>query len=241
MERELAELNQKIDTLTAQVAYLTEQAQLNERSRRERADLMHDLMPAVKGMYDLTIAEFQDVEEYVRPEDLLALLKRLLRNRQKLEMALDQLDSLSDLLEATGPISKAAFNSLVETMNELEHKGYFVFAQGGMQIMDNIVTSFDEDDVKALGENIVLILQTIKSMTQPEIMNFVRNTVAVVDQERDSEVDTSYLSLLRGIKDPNVRRGLALTMRVLGTIGAQTAGPATTSAAVQPSLQKMRN
>ena len=60
-------------------------------------------------------------------------------------------------------------------------------------------------------------------MTQPEIMNFVRNTVTVVDGEKDKELDTSYLSLLRGVKDPNVRRGLALTMRVLGTIGAQTA------------------
>ena len=27
-----------------------------------------------------------------------------------------------------------------------------------------------------LGDNVVLILNTVKDMTQPEIMNFVRNT-----------------------------------------------------------------
>ncbi len=35
-----ADLNQKIDTLTAQVAYLTEQAQIAERQRQDRAELM---------------------------------------------------------------------------------------------------------------------------------------------------------------------------------------------------------
>lgn len=223
MERELAELTQKIDALTAQVAYLTEQAQLAERGRQERAELMHDLMPAVNGFYSLAVKELQDVEEYVRPEELIALLKRLLRNRRTIEMALDQLESVADLVETVGPISKAAFASGVEALEQLERKGYFGFSRGGLQILDNIVTSFSEEDVKALGDNIVLILQTIKSMTQPEIMNFVRNTVTVVEGEKDKELDTSYLSLLRGVKDPNVRRGLALTMRVLGTIGAQTA------------------
>jgi uncharacterized protein YjgD (DUF1641 family) len=222
MERELAEFTQKIDALTAQVAYLTEQAHLAERGRQERAELVHDLMPAVNGFYSLAVNELQEVEAYVRPEDLIALLKRLLRNRRNIELALDQLESVADLVETVGPISKAAFASGVEALAQLERKGYFGFSRGGLQILDNIVTSFTEVDVKALGDNIVLILQTIKSMTQPEIMNFVRNTVTVVEGEKDKELDTSYLSLLRGVKDPNVRRGLALTMRVLGTIGAQT-------------------
>ncbi|MCE7984204.1 MAG: DUF1641 domain-containing protein [Caldilinea sp. CFX5] len=227
MERELTELTQKIDALTTQVAYLTDQAHLAERSRQERAELMHDLMPAVNGFYSIAVSELQEVEDYVRPEELMALLKRLLRNRRNIELLLDQLESVGDLVETVGPVSKAAFDSAVGTLEQMERKGYFAFSRGGLQILDNIVTSFNEEDVKALGDNIVLILQTIKSMTQPEILNFVRNTVMVVEGEKDKELDTSYMSLLRGVKDPNVRRGLALTMRVLGTIGAQTATPTT--------------
>ena len=33
-----------------------------------------------------------------------------------------------------------------------------------------MVTSFGEDDVAALGDNVVLILNTLKEMTQPEVM-----------------------------------------------------------------------
>lgn len=222
MDATLNELTQKIDALTAQVAYLTEQAQVAERQRTERAELMHDLTPIVNQAFDLSVAQLEEVQEYVDLGDLLRLVKRLMRNGRNFELMLDRLESFMDLAETIPPITDQAMSRAIEMLAQMEQKGYFVFAQGGLKIADNIVTSFSEEDVQALGDNIVLILQTIKSMTQPEIMSFVRNTVNVVDQEKDAEVDISYRSLMRSIRDPNVRRGLALTMRVLGTIGAQT-------------------
>ena len=70
----------------------------------------------------------------------------------------------------------------------------------------------------------MLILNTVKDMTQPEIMNFVRNTLMVAEREVEKPVDISYLGLARQMRDPAVRRGLALTMRVLNVIGSQAAG-----------------
>jgi uncharacterized protein YjgD (DUF1641 family) len=224
-EQTAVELTQKIDALTAQVAYLNEQAQAAERQRQERAELMHDLTPIANQAFAMSVTQLEEVQEYVDLGDLLRLLKRLVRNGHNFETLLEQMESMMDLAETMTPMGDQAVAKGVEILNQLEQKGYFVFARGGMQIADNIVTSFDEDDVKALGDNIVLILQTIKSMTQPEIMSFVRNTVNIVDAEKNTEVDISYRSLMRSIQDPNVRRGLALTMRVLGTIGAQTATP----------------
>jgi hypothetical protein len=71
------------------------------------------------------------------------------------------------------------------------------------------------------GDNVVLILNTVKDMTQPEIMSFVRNTLLVAEKEIEKPVDISYTGLLRQMRDPEVRRGLALTMRVLHVIGSQ--------------------
>ena len=69
----------------------------------------------------------------------------------------------------------------------------------------------------------MLILNTVKDMTQPEIMNFVRNTLLVAEKEIEKPVDISYTGLMRQMRDPKVRRGLALTMRVLHVVGAQAA------------------
>lgn len=213
-------LNEKLDRLAAQVAYLTEQAEQAERSRRERDELLHDAMPIANGLMQKATAELQDIEDYVEIDDLIRILKKLARHAPDIEKLLDQLDGVNDLLEIAGPISKDAFNKAESVLDQAERKGYFKFANGSLRIIDNIVTSFSEDDVKQLGDNIVLILRTVKDMTQPEVMHFVRNTVSVAEEE--VQVDTSYRALVGQMRDPNVRRGLAQAMRVLSSIGAQS-------------------
>jgi len=223
MQQALMDLNSKIDALTTQVAYLTEQTHLAERQRQERAELMQDLLPIAHDAYGLITAQLEDVQPYMAPEDLLRLVKQLLRNGPMLEKLLGQLESLADLVESVGPLSNDVFAQAVTTLQGMEQRGYFTFAKGGAQIADTIVTSFGEEDVKRLGDNVVLILNTVKDMTQPEIMGFVRNFVANVELEVEKPVNTSLPALLGQMRDANVRRGLALTMRVLRVIGAQAA------------------
>ncbi len=222
-ETTLADLNQKIDLLTQQVAYLTAQAQQAERARQDRAELMRDLMPVANDAFRLATEELEEVQEYVDLQDILRLFKRLLRNTPMLERMLDQLESVSELVDTMMPLSDQAFEKAVDTLQMLEHKGYFTFAQGGIKIADNVVTSFTREDVEKLGDNIVLILNVVKNMTQPEIMRFVQNTMLVAEKEIEKPVDTSLPALLGQMRDPHVRRGLALTMRVMSVIGAQAA------------------
>jgi uncharacterized protein YjgD (DUF1641 family) len=203
MDLSLVELNQKLDTLTAQVAYLTEQAQVAERGRQERAELVHDLTPIAEDAFRLTVEQLEEIQEYVDLSDLLRLLKRLLRNGRNLDKLLDQLESVMDLAATVSPLADDAFGKAVDTLAEMEHKGYFAVARGGMQIADKAVASLAAEDFDRLGDNMVLILNTVKSMAQ---------------------LDTSYLGLLRQAQDPAVRRGLALTMRMLQIVGTQASG-----------------
>lgn len=222
MDQALLELNEKLDRLTNQVAFLTEQAQRAEQERAARAELLRDLTPIANDVYRLAVEQLEEVEQYVSLDDLLRLVKRLARNGRNIEKMLDQLESVMDLAETVVPLSDAAFGRAVAELATMERKGYFTFARGGWRILDNIVTSFGEDDVQQLGNNIVLILQTIKEMTQPEVMNFARNMVSAIENEGAAEVSISYRSLFGQMRDPNVRRGLALTMRVLRSLGQQT-------------------
>ena len=185
------ELNQKIDLLTTQVQFLTEQAQRAERERQERAELMHDVMPIVNDAFRLTVEQLEEVQEYVDLGDLLRLLKRLLRNGRNIDKMLDQLESVMDLAQTVGPLTDSAFEKATDLLQTAEHKGYFAFARGGMQIADNVVTSFNEDDVRRLGENVVLILSVVKDLTQPEIMSLVHNIVSGVEVEVAKPVNTS--------------------------------------------------
>jgi uncharacterized protein YjgD (DUF1641 family) len=224
MDQSMVDLNQKIDALAAQVAYLTEQAEVAERQRADRAELVRDLTPIANEAFRLSVEQLEEIQEYVELSDLLRLVKRVARNGRNFEKMLNQLESLMDLVDTVGPLADEAFGKAVDELTELERKGYFGFAQGGMKILDNVVTSFSEDDVNRFGDNVVLILNTVKDMTQPEIMNFVRNTLLVAEREIEKPVDISYMGLMRQMRDPEVRRGLALTMRVMHVVGAQAGG-----------------
>lgn len=220
------ELSAKIDALSVQVAYLSEQARQAERQRQERAELVRDLTPIADQAFHLAIEQLEEVQEYVDLSDLLRLFKRLLRNAQTLERMLDQLEAVSDLADTLGPLGDQAFEQAVHTLSDLERKGYFSFAREAARIADTLVTSFDERDVRRLGDNIVLIANTVRDMTQPEILSFVRSTLLLAGKELEQPLDTSTLGLLRQMGDPGVRRGLALTLRVLRAVGSQ-AEPAT--------------
>jgi uncharacterized protein YjgD (DUF1641 family) len=224
MDQDIVELNRKIDALTTQLDYLTGQAQIAQRQREERLELMRDLTPIANQAFTLAIEQFEEVQEYIDLNDVLRLVKRLMRNGRNFEKLLDQMESIADLIDTLGPLSDEAFAKAISTLSDLESKGYFTFARGGRRIMDNIVTSFTAEDVDRLGDNVVLILNTVKEMTQPEIMNFVRNTLLIAEEEIEKPLDTSFTGLLRQMRDPAVRRGLALTMRVMHVVGAQAEG-----------------
>jgi uncharacterized protein YjgD (DUF1641 family) len=218
-EPDVQELNRKLDYLTEQVAFLADEARRQQERREDWADLKRDASPILNDLYRLAVELMAEMEDEVQLEDILRLFKRLVRSTRRLEQSLDQLDSLLELWQEVGPIGQAAFLSLTRALTELEAKGYFVFLQGGLNIIERIVTSFSEEDVHQLGDNIVLILQTVKEMTQPEIMNFVHTTVSAAADE--VAVDTSLLSIIRQLNDPAVRRGLARTLNVLKAVSDQ--------------------
>ena len=193
LNQTVLELNQKIDALTRQVDYLIEQAQISERARRERSDLLENMMPIAKDAMKIASDQFEEIQDYLKLEDLLRFFKKVARHRPQLEMMFDQIDSVTDLVNIMDPIMKEGTEKVVSVLTDLEQKGYFTFGRGGMRIVDNIVTSFSEEDVNRLGNNVVLILNTVKDMTQPEIMTFVRNTLKVAEKEVEKPVNTCLL------------------------------------------------
>jgi len=222
MDATLQELNQKIDLLTSQVSYLSEQAQINARQRSERAELIRDVTPLANQAFTLAIEQLEEVQEYIDLGDLMRLLKRLLRNGRNLEKMLDQLESLTDLLETVGPLADDAFGKIVDLMAGLEAKGYFTFARGGANLIDHVVASFSEDDLNRLGDSLPQIASLVKQLSQPEVFEFAEDTLADARQELAKPVNTSTLGLVRQFNHPDVRRGIALTLRILQVIGAQS-------------------
>jgi uncharacterized protein YjgD (DUF1641 family) len=157
--------------------------------------------------------------------------ERLDRIEARLEQLLDhaerreaELEPLRDLAAEVGVLSGPAMATVTARVAEWDERGYLGFARSGGRVVDRIVTSFDEDDVEALGDNVVLMLETLRDLTQPEILRLLRQTAGSVGH-LDTPVTgppPSAFGLLRELRDPEVRRGLGRLLELVRSVGTDT-------------------
>jgi uncharacterized protein YjgD (DUF1641 family) len=215
-------LDQRLDLLSEQVGAIAEELRRQRQSREQWSELVTDLTPVTKGVMDVATRELADLSEDVSLEDAVRFLKTTARELPRLEALMAQLESMSQLVSEVMPLVGPGVGKLTDVMQQLDDKGYFMFAQGGMEIADKVVTSFDHDDVVALGDNVVLILNTVKEMTQPEVMGMLKRTFVTVQEVEEAHVEPpSMFALIKEMRDPQTRRGLSRVVSMLRTVGAE--------------------
>ena len=218
MDKDLVLLHEKID-------YLTEQFEAQQRQREAWDELKQDLIPITNHMIKLSINELEEIGTDFELEDLLFLLKRFLRNTHLWMHLLDRLEAIMDLADEASVLGKQAFTNTIETLDQLEQDGYFAFARGGYYVLQRIVTEFSEEDVRALGDNIVNILTTVQKMTQPEMLTLANSAIdSMRDQTIENGKPPSTLSLLRQLSDPKVRIGLSKMLSIVSSLADENAG-----------------
>ncbi|GAB4529411.1 MAG: hypothetical protein Fur0018_16010 [Anaerolineales bacterium] len=212
-QEQFALLMTRLDSIEAHLA--------EERRRAEELEeLKHDLIPIGNQMVKLTIDELAEIGSEFKSEDLLFLLKRVLRDTHLLVEALDQLEGIMGLSQEANRLMRPMFNTAVEELDRLERAGYFNFAREGWGIIERIVTEFSEEDVRALADNVVFILNTVRNMTQPDIMALANQSVNAIREDTADE-KTSLFAILRELRNPKVRKGMGRLLNLLKTLGEQ--------------------
>lgn len=215
IEDEIRSIHQKLD-------FLTRQFQESQAQHLEFQELKSDLTLIGKDMFNAAVEELEDVAPYFETDDLIFLIKKLLRNTRNLNTMLSQLESAQDLFKDLRPLGKQIFDEILETLNSLDKKGYFEFFSESAKILDTIVTSFSVEDVKLLRENVTSILLTVKGMTQPEMLSSANNALGFF-QKMDIQIDSdiSTWQLIKQLKDPDVKKGMAFMLEFLKNMANQ--------------------
>ncbi len=224
------DLEAKIDALTAQVAYLAEEARQASLRRDMWTELQQDGMPIAGDILEVVSRELDELSADVEIADFANLLRRLVRVAPVLEKGLTYLEMFSELFTDMMPLTEHAMDVATDRLVSLDQKGYFNFAKGGLHVVDRVITSFSEEDVEALGDNVVLILETVKEMTQPEIMAVLYRMIeAVQRQQRHIEEEPaeppSLFKLAKQMRDPEIRKGLGRALNTLRAVSEVETGP----------------
>ncbi len=211
----------QIDKINSKLDLILEEIELQKKHRREMEDLKEDLFRVGKDVYETAVTELEEVHDHIKTGDIVHLGKKLLRNVNNLNRAFDQLESTRDFLHDISPLVRESIIDTMNKMDEFDRKGYFEFIKELQKAGDNVVTSFTPNDVKLLGDNIVTILNTIKNLTQPDMLQAINNAVAVyknIDVKVDEKV--SLFSLMKEVNSPEVKRGLAVGLKFLKNLAS---------------------
>jgi len=152
MENELAEINRKLDYLTAQYEAQREQQQ-------SMKELVDDAIPVVNHVIKLSIDELAEVGNDFELGDLLFLVKRVLRDTHMLVGLLDQLEAVAELADEGQQMGKRIFHQVTMELDRLEREGYFGFARAGARVAARLVHDHKPEDLEAFGVRIAQALQ----------------------------------------------------------------------------------
>lgn len=204
--KQIAELNQKVDTILEYV---------NQQRLKSQAvdDLIADASIIGKDVYDSTVKALDDHEVVLEPDALRELGIRLAQNVGNFNTILDTMGSAMDLMKDVGPIANEVIIDGTKMLHEFEQKGYFEFMKEFGRIIDNIVTHYGVEDVRMLADNVVAILDTVQNLTQPEMLKSVDNAVRIfASLEMDNIPQYSVFKVMREMNKPEMKKALGFFM-----------------------------
>ena len=213
---QVVDLQEQVNSINNKLDLVLEEIQELKKRRQELEDLVTDLQYVGNDMFKSTVDELDHYGVELDTEALKDLLFRLIRNVGTLNELLDKAESANDLIKDLEPIIMQMGLDGIKKMHELEERGYFEFVRELTTIIDNIITHFTVEDVKLLADNVVTIMETVKNLTQPDMLQAINNAVAVyknLDVENVEEY--SVWRVVREMRTPEMKRGIGFLIAFL--------------------------
>lgn len=198
--KQIEELNLKVDTILEYV---------NQQRLKSQAidDLVADVSIIGKDAYDSTVKALDEHEVVLDPDQLRELAIRAAQNVGNFNTLLDTLGSAMDLMKDVGPIANEVIIDGTKMLHEFEQKGYFDFLKEFGAVIDKVVTHYGVNDVRMLADNVVTIMDTVKNLTQPEMLKSIDTAVKVFSNMETEDIpEYSIFKVMREINKPEMKK-----------------------------------
>jgi len=209
IQPQIDEINQKLDMV---LHYVNQQRLKSEMVE----DLVSDVSIIGRDVFQSTVKELDNQNIELNIDEIKVLIFKLIKNTGNFVNVLGAFESLNDLLKDAGPVANEVMIDVIKKMHEFEKKGYFKFIKEIMNVFDNIITNYSAEDVRLLSKNIVTIMDTVKNMTQPEILGAMNNAVNIYKNLNPDDVEEySMWKAYREMRTPEMKRGIGFIMLFL--------------------------
>ncbi len=160
--------------------------------------------------------------ETPRSDDLAALHARFDALSAQMNLLVERQRKTEEFLDEMSPILKAAVTSAAARLDGLEKKGYFAFGRELLGVGERVVEGFSPDDVRQLGGAVVSILETVRALTQPEVLRLASDASEVLQNAERAE-PVGIFGMVRATNDRDVQRGMAVMLELMRHVGRAAA------------------
>lgn len=206
----------QIDAINRKLDLVLEEVYAQRELRESLKDLADDASIIGKDVFKNTVIQLDKAGVELDPEALAGIGLKLVRNIGNINEFLEMLESINDFMKDAGPIIHQVGLDAINKMHELEQKGYIDFFRELSKSLDNIVTHFSSEDVRALSENMVFILETVKNLTQPDMLKAINNALAIYKNlDMDQVQEYSLFRAMMEFRKPEMKRGIGFIITFL--------------------------
>jgi uncharacterized protein YjgD (DUF1641 family) len=214
LQQQINDLNRKLDLV---LDYVNQQRLKSEAVE----DLISDVAIVGNDIYKSTVTELENQAVEIDPDQLRVLGVKLLKNIGNFGELLHLFEGIMDFMKDATPIANEMIIDFTRKLNELDQKGYFEFFAESLKIVDNVITHFSREDIRQLADNIVTIMETVKNITQPEMLSSLNSAVKVYQSLDVTDVpEYSVFGLLREMRKPEMKRAIGFTVNFLKNLSA---------------------
>jgi len=215
IQPQIDEINQKLDLV---LHYVNQQRLKSEVIE----DLVTDVSIIGRDIFHGAVNELDNQNIELDIDEIKILIFKLIKNTGNFVAVLSAFESLNDFFKDAGPVANEIMIDVIKKMHEFEKKGYFEFIKELMKVFDNIITNYSGEDVRLLSDNIVTIMDTIKNMTQPEMLGAMNNAVNIYKNLNPDDVEEySMWKAFREMRTPEMKRGIGFIMLFLKNLSKE--------------------
>ncbi len=207
------DLDNKLTLINSKLDIVLEEIDSQRKGRQKVEDLMQDVSIIGKDLFETTVNRLDKAGIEISGNELEKLVLKVVRNVNTFNTLIEFMESSNDFIKDISPVIRQTGLDLISKLHNLEQKGYFVFIKEIHKILDEVVGHFTAEDLRSLGENVVAIIETLKNLTQPEILKAINNAVSIFKNlDSDNIKEISIWKAFRIINSKDGRRALGLIM-----------------------------